>query len=76
MTDIKDLANECYPQVSLDIEVTVPQMIALFTKWKQSDQGMSWLDFANSASSGTFGCIMVYWCGMWLGIEQDGYAHS
>lgn len=22
------------------------------------------------------GCIMVAWCGMWLGIEPDGYTHS
>ncbi len=22
------------------------------------------------------GCIMVPWCGMWLGIETDGYAHT
>jgi hypothetical protein len=22
------------------------------------------------------GCIMVEWCGMWLGIEKDGYTHS
>ncbi len=22
------------------------------------------------------GCIMVPWCGMWLGIEPDGYTHS
>ena len=21
-------------------------------------------------------CIMVHWCGMWLGIETDGYTHS
>ena len=21
-------------------------------------------------------CIMVRWCGMWLGIETDGYTHS
>lgn len=21
-------------------------------------------------------CAMVQWCGMWLGIEQDGYTHS
>jgi hypothetical protein len=21
-------------------------------------------------------CAMVHWCGMWLGIEQDGYTHS
>lgn len=22
------------------------------------------------------GCIMVAWCGLWLGIELDGYTHS
>jgi hypothetical protein len=23
------------------------------------------------------GCVpMIYWCGMWLGIEPDGYTHS
>lgn len=21
-------------------------------------------------------CAMVEWCGMWLGIEEDGYTHS
>lgn len=24
----------------------------------------------------SFGCVMVPWCGMWLGIESDGYTHS
>ena len=23
-----------------------------------------------------FGCVMLPWCGMWLGIEPDGYTHS
>ena len=22
------------------------------------------------------GCFMIYWKGMWLGIEPDGYTHS
>ena len=22
------------------------------------------------------GCIIVPWCGMWVGIERDGYAHT
>jgi hypothetical protein len=22
------------------------------------------------------GCVIVPWCGMWLGIEPDGYTHS
>lgn len=24
----------------------------------------------------TYDCLMVQWCGMWLGIEGDGYVHS
>lgn len=24
----------------------------------------------------SFGALMVPWCGMWLGIESDGYTHS
>jgi hypothetical protein len=38
---------------------------------------MSWETFRKSATPG-FGmdCIMVYWCGMYLGIETDGYTHS
>lgn len=23
-----------------------------------------------------YDCAMVHWCGMWLGIEKDGYTHS
>lgn len=23
-----------------------------------------------------YGCVMIYWCSMWLGIERDGYTHS
>jgi hypothetical protein len=23
-----------------------------------------------------YDCIMLHWCGMWLGIEPDGYTHS
>jgi hypothetical protein len=22
------------------------------------------------------GCVMIRWCGMWLGIETDGHTHS
>jgi len=24
----------------------------------------------------TMGCVMVKWCGMLVGIEQDGYTHT
>lgn len=23
-----------------------------------------------------YGCVMLPWCGMWLGIETDGHTHS
>jgi hypothetical protein len=26
--------------------------------------------------SSLMGCVMVNWCGMWIGIETDGYTHS
>ena len=29
-----------------------------------------------SGIHGGYGCVMVFWCGMWLGIERDGYTHS
>jgi len=35
---------------------------------KKIYEGMKW-DSIN-------GCWMVEWCGMWLGIETDGYMHT
>jgi hypothetical protein len=31
--------------------------------------------FRRTAHAG-YDCIMIQWCGMWLGIEPDGYTHS
>jgi len=36
----------------------------------------SYLAFRRTASQSYMGCVMVPWCGMWLGIEPDGYTHS
>lgn len=36
---------------------------------------MSYRQFRKRVHGGS-GCIMVQWCGMWLGIEPDGYTHS
>ena len=36
---------------------------------------ISYRQFRRSAYV-SFGCFMVKWCGMWLGIEPDGYTHS
>lgn len=36
---------------------------------------MTYRSFRKLAVS-SFGTIVVPWCGMWLGIEEDGYTHS
>jgi hypothetical protein len=37
----------------------------------------SYLAFRRTAVvSNLQGCVMVPWCNMWLGIEEDGYTHS
>jgi len=43
-----------------------------------NQQPMSYRQFRETAkpSFDTSGCIMIYWAGMWLGIERDGYTHS
>ena len=36
---------------------------------------LSYREFRRTVAAG-WGCIMVPWCGMSLGIEPDGYAHT
>lgn len=39
--------------------------------------GMTWEEFKKTAHKEVAGpAIMVRWCGMWLGIEEDGHVHS
>jgi hypothetical protein len=60
------------------MKLTKPQQVSLARKWKQSTQGLTYLEFRRTIQP-TFGCdsaILVAWCGMWLGIETDGYCHS
>lgn len=40
-----------------------------------SERVMTYREFRKTVVS-TFDCIMLPWCGMWLGIETDGYTHS
>lgn len=38
---------------------------------------MTYADFRATVKPELGGAaVMVYWCGMWLGIEPDGYVHS
>jgi len=54
------------------------QLTALHRKWLQNDQGMSFLAFRRTVARPPFmnDCVLVLWCGMYLGIEADGYTHS
>ncbi len=57
--------------------LTKEQRLALFRKWQQDDQKMSYRAFRRSVQAMSFdSCVIVPWNGMWLGIERDGYTHS
>lgn len=43
--------------------------------YQETPPTMTYRDFRKLAVV-SFGCVMVPWCGMWLGIETDGYTHS
>jgi len=51
------------------------QQQAIYRKWSQNDQGMTYREFRRTVQQG-FDCLMVPWSGMWLGIETDGHTHS
>ena len=57
------------------IKLNKAQRQALYRKWVQSNQGMTYRQFRQTVHGG-WGCVMVEWSGMWLGIESDGYTHS
>jgi hypothetical protein len=71
--------------------LTKPQRKALFALWKrpnstklrmtgitESATGTSYRNFRKTVQPlfGGNGCIMVAWCGMWVGIETDGHTHT
>lgn len=56
--------------------MTIAQMRALYRLWaRQENKTLTYRQFRETAQQG-FDCIMVEWCGMWIGIERDGYTHS
>ena len=57
--------------------ITRQQRVSLHRVWMRNDQGKSYRQFRKSATHGIgMDCVIVHWCGMWLGIEPDGYTHS
>jgi len=56
--------------------LTKAQQVAIYRKYQQSPDGSrSYLQFRRRVQHG-YDCLMLNWCGMWLGIETDGYTHS
>jgi len=60
--------------------LTREQRVALLSvyhrDWGHSEKP-SYLAWRRSGYNNTLiNCFMIPWCGMWLGIEPDGYAHS
>jgi hypothetical protein len=56
--------------------MNVSQMWGLYCKYRQDPDGSpTFRHFMSRAKQG-HDCLMIHWCGMWLGIELDGYTHS
>ena len=60
------------------IKTTKEQRAALwriFNRKTDTPQSLTYRQFRKTVAPGS-GYIMVHWCGMYLGIELDGYTHS
>ena len=60
-------------------KLTKPQRKALYALYERSLHSLkqSYLAFRRTATYDHLcGCLMVPFCGMWVGIETDGYTHS
>ena len=58
------------------MKLTKAQRKAIKQKFDINPDGAkSYREFRKRAVPG-WGCIMLPWCHMWLGIETDGYTHS
>ena len=69
----KDVRN--FPKVNKMVKLTRAQRVSLHRKWLQGSQNMTYRAFRKTVQPG-WDCVMLEWCGMWLGIETDGYTHS
>lgn len=59
------------------IVLTRPQREAVKRLYDRINIGkpVTYKEFRRSVSKG-WDCVMVYWNGMWVGIETDGYTHT
>jgi hypothetical protein len=57
------------------LKLTRPQREALRRVHQRLQNPPRYRQFRRTVQPGP-GCVMVPYCGMWLGIEPDGYTHS
>jgi hypothetical protein len=62
------------PRERTVLGITKEQQQALKRVFERGND-LSYLSFRRTAKGGP-DCVMLPWCGMWLGIEPDGYTHS
>lgn len=59
------------------MKITKEQQRSLKVLWERSRDGSkSYLDFRRRVHILFGDCAMIHWCGMWVGIETDGYRHT
>jgi hypothetical protein len=60
------------------VKLNKNQQVSLLRKWKQEDNGLTFIGFRRTVQStfGMDGAVVVPWGSMWLAIETDGYVHS
>jgi hypothetical protein len=56
--------------------LTKQQRHALHRVWLRTDGVLPYRVFRRGAHLSIDKCVMIEFCGMWLGIETDGYTHS
>ena len=59
------------------MKITKEQQAALKQVFDRTPLGLTYLQFRRTAFHWQhINCVMVPWCGIILGIEQDGHTHS
>ena len=60
------------------VRLNKAQRAALHKLWQRNSNDLTYRQFRSTVQPffGGDPCVLVPWCGMWLGIESDGYTHS
>lgn len=59
-------------------KLTKEQQRSLKVLWERSSDGAKgYIEFRRRIHMAfNDSCAMIHWCGMWVGIEEDGYRHT